>query len=208
MAKFAEDDRIEQMNAQKRRMKQLEHRRAVEKLIEERRLQYEREKVCTCLYLHTLQPNRNVLTDARTHVNYVCSLCNNQTCTYTYVHIKYYKNIFPHICTHIHGYIIKSFFNVRLSFVYYTQRCYITLLPVFSQERELEEWREEQRMEEMRRTLIEEERQRLLQEHASKLLGYLPKGVLRNDQDLGLFDKNFQDAYQKRRVDLFEDEGW
>ena len=60
----------------------------------------------------------------------------------------------------------------------------------------------------MRRTLIEEERQRLLQEHASKLLGYLPKGVLRNDQDLGLFDKNFQDAYQKRRVDLFEDEGW
>ena len=53
MAKFAEDDRIEQMNAQKRRMKQLEHRRAVEKLIEERRLQYEREKVCICLYTCT-----------------------------------------------------------------------------------------------------------------------------------------------------------
>jgi hypothetical protein len=47
MAKFAEDDRIEQMNAQKRRMKQQEHRRAVERLIEERRLQYEREKVST-----------------------------------------------------------------------------------------------------------------------------------------------------------------
>ena len=37
MAKFAEDDRIEQMNAQKRRMKQLEHKRAVEELIRIRR---------------------------------------------------------------------------------------------------------------------------------------------------------------------------
>ena len=40
MAKFAEDDRIEQMNAQKRRMKQLEHKRAVEDLIEDRRSQF------------------------------------------------------------------------------------------------------------------------------------------------------------------------
>ena len=45
MAKFAEDDRIEQMNAQKRRMKQLEHRRAVERLIQERREQFQRQKV-------------------------------------------------------------------------------------------------------------------------------------------------------------------
>lgn len=45
LAKFAEDDRIEQMNAQKRRMKQLEHRREVEKLIEERRQQHEADKV-------------------------------------------------------------------------------------------------------------------------------------------------------------------
>jgi hypothetical protein len=63
-------------------------------------------------------------------------------------------------------------------------------------------------MAEMRRALIEEERQRLLAEHASKLLGYLPKGVLRNEKDLTLFDKGFQDAYQKRKVDLFDDEGW
>ncbi|WAR11219.1 MNS1-like protein [Mya arenaria] len=40
MAKFAEDDRIEQMNAQKRRMKQIEHKRAVENLIEDRRVQF------------------------------------------------------------------------------------------------------------------------------------------------------------------------
>ena len=45
LAKFAEDDRIEQMNAQKRRMRQLEHTRAVEKLIEERRSQLQRDKV-------------------------------------------------------------------------------------------------------------------------------------------------------------------
>lgn len=47
MAKFAEDDRIEQMNAQKRRMKQLEHKRAVEKLIEDRRRQREADMVRT-----------------------------------------------------------------------------------------------------------------------------------------------------------------
>ena len=45
LEKFAEDDRIEQMNAQKRRMKQLEHKKAVERLIEDRRLQFQRERV-------------------------------------------------------------------------------------------------------------------------------------------------------------------
>lgn len=49
MAKFAEDDRIEQMNAQKRRMKQLEHKREVEKLIEDRRQQREADMVQTTL---------------------------------------------------------------------------------------------------------------------------------------------------------------
>lgn len=44
MDKFAEDERIEQMNAQKRRMKMLEHKREVERLLEERKAMYEREK--------------------------------------------------------------------------------------------------------------------------------------------------------------------
>mmetsp|Transcript_41554 Transcript_41554/g.130983 ORF Transcript_41554/g.130983 Transcript_41554/m.130983 type:complete len:164 (+) Transcript_41554:352-843(+) len=44
LAKFAEDERIEQMNAQRRRMKMLEHKREVERLIEERRQMYEEEK--------------------------------------------------------------------------------------------------------------------------------------------------------------------
>lgn len=46
MAKFAEDDRIEQMNAQKRRMKQVEHKRAVDILLEERRRKMAIDKVC------------------------------------------------------------------------------------------------------------------------------------------------------------------
>lgn len=44
MAKFAEDDRIEQMNAQKRRMKQQEHKRAVEELLEQRRDHFQQER--------------------------------------------------------------------------------------------------------------------------------------------------------------------
>ncbi|NXA08609.1 MNS1 protein, partial [Sapayoa aenigma] len=39
LARLAEEDRIEQLNAQKRRAKQLEHKRAVEKIIEDRRKQ-------------------------------------------------------------------------------------------------------------------------------------------------------------------------
>ena len=47
LAKFAEDDRIEQMNAQKRRMKQLEHKRAVEQLLVDRRERFAKDRVST-----------------------------------------------------------------------------------------------------------------------------------------------------------------
>ena len=40
---------------------------------------------------------------------------------------------------------------------------------------EQREREEEEKLEELRRAIIEKERQRLLKEHASKLLGYLPK---------------------------------
>ena len=43
------------------------------------------------------------------------------------------------------------------------------------QEAELEERRQEEEMQRFRQQIIEEERQRLLREHATKLLGYLPK---------------------------------
>lgn len=59
MAKFAEDDRIEQMNAQKRRMKQLEHKRAVEKLIEDRRRQREADMVRTTGCVSTIPSRTN-----------------------------------------------------------------------------------------------------------------------------------------------------
>ena len=54
LAKFAEDDRIEQMNAQKRRMKQLEHKRAVEKLLDDRRAQFIKDRVSITLILATV----------------------------------------------------------------------------------------------------------------------------------------------------------
>merc|ERR1719310_408374 len=44
LEKFAEDDRLDQMNAQKRRMRQLEHRREIERLLEVRREKYEQER--------------------------------------------------------------------------------------------------------------------------------------------------------------------
>jgi len=42
-------------------------------------------------------------------------------------------------------------------------------------ELEMEELRQQQRAEEERKAIIEQERRRLLREHATKLLGYLPK---------------------------------
>eukprot|EP00794_Sanderia_malayensis_P019520 gene19520-21450_t len=71
-------------------------------------------------------------------------------------------------------------------------------------EREMQEQAELERMEAFRRQIIEEERQRLLQEHASKLLGYLPKGVLRDDQDLDMFDEDFKRTYRSRRPDPYD----
>merc|ERR1711936_809369 len=95
MEKFAEDDRIEQMNAQKRRMKQQEHKREVEKLLEQRRAQFQAEK-----------------------------------------------------------------------------------------EREIADRERERQDASQRAKIIEEERQRLLAEHAHNLLGYLPKGIIRNPDDV------------------------
>ncbi|KAM4661130.1 meiosis-specific nuclear structural protein 1 isoform 2-T9 [Amazona ochrocephala] len=108
--KFAEDDRLDQLNAQKRRMKQLEHRRAVEKLIQDRRQQFVADK-----------------------------------------------------------------------------------------ERELEERQLEAKREQKFRAIVEEERQKLLKEHASKLLGYLPPGILRDEGDINMLGEDFRLAYQKRR---------
>merc|ERR1711988_1146077 len=44
MAKFAEDDRIEQLNDQKRRMKIQAHKREVERLVKEKQAMYEADR--------------------------------------------------------------------------------------------------------------------------------------------------------------------
>lgn len=46
---------------------------------------------------------------------------------------------------------------------------------VRDKEQEVQEYREGQERERERRAIIEQERQRLLREHATKLLGFLPK---------------------------------
>ena len=55
------------------------------------------------------------------------------------------------------------------------QKFMFLLLKFLFQERALEEQREMERLESFRNQIIEKERQRLLQEHAARLLGYLPK---------------------------------
>ncbi len=120
LEKFAIDDKLEQMNAQRRRMKQLEHKKAVEQLLEVRRQELNAAK-----------------------------------------------------------------------------------------KRELDERVEAEKLDEYRRQIIEEERIRLLKEHATKLLGYLPKGVIRDSKDLDILGDDFKRQYQKRQVDFFgDDKGW
>lgn len=119
LEKFAADDRIEQMNAQKRRMKQAEHKRAVEVLLEQRRAQMAVEK-----------------------------------------------------------------------------------------QREQEEKEVGAKMEAYRRQIIEEERIKLLREHADKLLGYLPRGVIRDASDLDALGDTFKREFQKRQAHFDDDDGW
>ena len=44
MEKFAEDERLEQMNAQRRRMRELEHKREVERLWQEKLILYKQQR--------------------------------------------------------------------------------------------------------------------------------------------------------------------
>ena len=64
---------------------------------------------------------------------------------------------------------------------------------------------EAERLENYRRRIIEEERIKLLKEHATKLLGYLPKGVIRDESDLNHLGPEFQQEYAKRQIDFFGD---
>ena len=107
MEKYAEDERIEQLNDQKRRIKQQEHKRAVDAMIADRREQRARDA---------------------------------------------------------------------------------------AEELELDKMQDE--FEQYRQEVIEQERQRLLREHAANLIGYLPRGVLRDEKDLDLFDEEFKAKFR------------
>merc|ERR1712134_211711 len=110
MDKFAYDDKIEQMNAHKRRMKQQEHKREVEQLIEKRRA-------------------------------------------------------------------IEQAKNQRLV---------------------------EEREAAARAQIIEEERQKLLDEHAQTLLGFLPKGIMRDTGDVNRLGPEFSDRYKPTTSEDFD----
>lgn len=109
MEKFSRDDRLEQMNAARRRMKVQEHKRAVLALIEERE-----------------------------------------------------------------------------------QR------RAFEKQQEMTEFETSKAREAARRQIVEEERQKILREHAIRLLGYLPKGVIRTEDDLDELGDDFKETYRSR----------
>merc|ERR1711937_345914 len=115
MDKFAYDDKIEQMNAHKRRMKQQEHKREVEQLIEKRRA-------------------------------------------------------------------IEQAKNQRL----------------------VEEQEAEKREAAARAQIIEEERQKLLDENAQTLLGFLPKGIMRDTGDVNRLGPEFSDRYKPTTSEDFD----
>lgn len=52
-----------------------------------------------------------------------------------------------------------------------------------------------------RAQIIEEERIRILKKHATKLLGYLPRGVLRED-DLTHLGSEFLEEFNKLKANL------
>ncbi|KAL7064403.1 hypothetical protein AAHC03_04529 [Spirometra sp. Aus1] len=105
LAKFAEDDRLEQLSNEKRRLRMLEHRREAQRMVEEKRKRLEEQK--------------------RQEQAEALAQCER---------------------------------------------------------------------EDYRRKIIEEERIRLLQEHAGSLLGYLPRGIIRDEKEFEALDDKVKSA--------------
>merc|ERR1719370_2767966 len=72
-----------------------------------------------------------------------------------------------------------------------------------AKEREIIDRKAEMEQAARRAALIEEERQKLLAKHAHNLLGYIPKGVLK-DEDITRLGDKFKDAYKKTSREDFE----
>jgi hypothetical protein len=65
---------------------------------------------------------------------------------------------------------------------------------------EEEETHKLEELEKLRLEVVEAERQRLLKEHATQLVGYLPKGVIRDENDLKLFDEKLQKQFEELQI--------
>jgi len=63
-------------------------------------------------------------------------------------------------------------------------------------------------MEKERLAIVEEERQKLIQKHAEKLLGFLPRGVLRDQTDVERMGEKFQERYSAKKADPFDEDAW
>ena len=65
---------------------------------------------------------------------------------------------------------------------------------------EIQEHQEKINRESIRAQIIEEERQRILQEHADKLVGYMPKGVFNSFSEVQkLGNPALEQSYSKKR---------
>lgn len=76
---------------------------------------------------------------------------------------------------------------------------------VAEREKEMAEYYKEMEMEKCRKKIVEEERRRLLQENADQLLGYLPKGVVKDVNDVKELGDCFEKFYLSRPPDSDDD---
>lgn len=84
-------------------------------------------------------------------------------------------------------------------FAYSISHATFFTLPTVSQEAAAEA--RERQTEDLRRQIVEEERQRLLEQHATKLLGYLPKGVFQSEGEAAQLGGDFAQTYTRRQRD-------
>jgi len=71
-------------------------------------------------------------------------------------------------------------------------------------QRLVEEQEAEKREAAARAQIIEEERQKLLDEHAQTLLGFLPKGIMRDTGDVNRLGPEFSDRYKPTTSEDFD----
>lgn len=173
---FAESERLEQLTAEKRRIKILEYRRTVNAMLEERRRR-RAEELQYLLHVHQLDLEEE---KARYQdVLFTRSSSSNDKLNYRDIIICLTK-----ICGLVH-----------LNLVLWHSVCLNWSISVPAQNLIfVRDRRSAIFVTCSRKRMIEEERLRMLKEHASRLIGYLPRGVLRED-DLPHLGSEFMKHY-------------